>query len=99
MTDHFINFCKALEALDFKFEAKVTDFPHGRQVLIYDNNGNIACDVICNDMSYGGENGLLEGMSGPYVTDCDEVTGWLTAGKAILLLLDYQDKNPDWLGY
>lgn len=51
------------------------------------------CDVICNDASYGHQDGLLEGYMGPFVTECDEVAGWLTANEAFAKILAYTIDN------
>lgn len=69
----------ALILMDFDIPFAVTkgvfDEPHIR----YPEANNWTCDVISNDWSYGGSDGLLEIM-GLVADDVDDdVEGWLTA--------------------
>ena len=64
---------------------------HGPQVRVCDNNGDMLWDAVCNAMSYGHEQGLIEVMEhtdNNYVLteeerSCDNVLGWLTAEQII----------------
>lgn len=50
------------------------------QILFYDNMGNVIADAVCNSMSYGHEQGLIEVMGEPLCqADDDDVEGYLTA--------------------
>ena len=56
----------------------LTDLCGGDQVIIYTEDGERFCDVICHKYSYGYEQGLLEMMGRPVNTEgC--VKGYLTA--------------------
>ena len=54
----------------------------------YDSSG-WAFDIICHDGSYGHDLGLLEGSGGPFVTDCDSVTGWLDVQDTLELIRNW----------
>lgn len=49
--------------------------------LEYPNHKDCECSVICNDVSYGHEDGLLEimGLLTDEEEEFDDVKGWLTA--------------------
>lgn len=47
-------------------------------------------DVVCHGFSYGNKRGLLEGYKGPFVTEYDDVTGYLTAEQAFELIINYK---------
>ena len=49
------------------------------------------CDFICHHGSYGHEDGLLEGKDGPFATDYDSVTGYLTATEVVRMVTEYID--------
>ena len=61
-----------------------TDTWGRHQIVVYDSEGNIWWDAICNRGSYGFEEGLLE-IYGKIVKaeDGDSVVGWLTAEDVI----------------
>lgn len=73
-------------------ETHIVTFPDGNdidlgrnQVIVYDTDGNIKWDAICQYGSYGYKEGLLEIM-GDIVDegkDGDSVAGWLTAENVI----------------
>lgn len=50
----------------------------GRQV-VYPNDDNRVCSVVCHSFSYGHEDGLLEIMGLCDEDEEDSVQGWLTA--------------------
>ena len=61
-----------------------TDTWGRHQIIVYDNQKEVAWDAICQKGSYGYEQGLLE-IYGNIVTeeDDDSVVGWLTAEDVI----------------
>ena len=52
---------------------------------------NRECDFICHCGSYGHQDGLIEGADGPFATDCDSVTGYLTATEVVRMVTEYVD--------
>ncbi len=79
------------ENLDGKFRLKQRYINGGSQVMIFDSKGDYLWDAICNNMSYGREDGLIEVMEhtvNNYVLteeerSYDDVLGWLTAQDII----------------
>ena len=69
---------------DIRHERKDTSWRH--QIVVFDEKRRIIWDAICNEGSYGYEDGLLEIM-GDIVTEkekeTDDVVGWLTAKDVI----------------
>lgn len=49
------------------------------QIIVYDKDGRMTWDVICQRGSYGAERGLLEGLGDIF----NEEEGYLTAGEII----------------
>ena len=60
-------------------------FVDRHQITVFDENGEIQWDVICQEFSYGYSEGLLEAMGKPVVkkSDHDTVVGYLTAEDVI----------------
>lgn len=50
-----------------------------------------ACDFICHGGSYGHMDGLLEGADGPFASEYDNVTGYLTATEVVRKVTEYID--------
>lgn len=73
---------KGLEEKGIPFDFVSAAFYKGAQIFVYDEEGNREWDAICNEVSYGHEEGLIEIM-GDIVdieaTGGDSVEGWLTA--------------------
>lgn len=44
------------------------------------------CDVALHSGTYGTQEGLLEGGYGPFISECDEVMGYLTAFEAFKII-------------
>ena len=69
---------------DFNFERRDDDWRH--QLLVFDEDGYVDWDAICQEGSIGYEKGLLEIM-GSLVTEeerkYDSVVGWLTVEDVI----------------
>lgn len=69
---------------DIRHERKDTSWRH--QIVVFDEKRRIMWDAVCNEGSYGYEDGLLEIM-GDIVTEkekkSDDVVGWLTAKDVI----------------
>lgn len=72
-----------------KVELHPMPYFNGYVCICKDDEGNRLWDVACNDCTYGNKLGLLEGMGGPFVTEDDEVTGWLTYQDALEMVLPY----------
>lgn len=53
--------------------------PFDKHQIIVFENGVLSWDVICQRGSYGGDEGLLEGMGSIF----EDVEGWLTAADVI----------------
>lgn len=49
------------------------------QVYIYNSNNDLICDIVCNPISYGYKDGLLELLD----AKTNEVYGWLTAVQTL----------------
>jgi len=64
---------------EYIFDLEKDDF--GCYHILYPNNIIRECSVICNPMSYGHEEGLLEimGLLTREESEDDDVVGWLTA--------------------
>lgn len=77
----------------FELNHSINSIYNGFQIHIFDEKKKEICDVVCHYGSYGGNDGLLEGMGGPYAQeDGDSVTGYLTAKDAFTSLIKYLDK-------
>lgn len=61
--------------IDFQEMFSGKKYPHVMYPNDWDNG--CKCSVVCNEISYGHENGLLEIMG--LTDDDDDVQGWLTA--------------------
>lgn len=68
-----------LSAKNIPFELNAQGYLNGIQVKCAD------WDAVCNDMSYGHEQGLLEVM-GSISVNPDDVEGWLTADDILARL-------------
>jgi len=73
-----------LEAEEDKYSEYMFDLEKdafGCYHILYPNNIIRECSVICNPMSYGHEEGLLEimGLLTKEENEDDDVVGWLTA--------------------
>lgn len=102
---HFSRISKMFAVLSYiglDVEMKPMPMFNGYQIICYkpgtnrckrDDSNNWAFDIICHDGSYGHDNGLLEGSGGPFVTECDDVTGWLDVQDALDLILDWIGKG------
>ena len=55
----------------------------GTPQIYVPNVDNPICDIICNDVSYGHENGLLE----VFVRDENEVKGYLNSNEVMDLFI------------
>ena len=80
MRNEMITLIDKLEAAHIPFEIEFQEmfggkYPHVMYPSNWDNG--CKCSVVCNEMSYGHENGLLE-IWGLSDTE-DGVQGWLTA--------------------
>jgi hypothetical protein len=85
--DKLENFLKN-NGIGYKRIDENTDTWGRHQINVFDSDGNIAWDAICQRGSYGFENGLLE-IYGNIVDeekDGDSVVGWLTAKDVIARL-------------
>ena len=65
-----------------------TNLWDGEQIIVYgDSVRDIAWDVICCSISYGGKDGLLEVMGNIVPEyDSDDVVGYLTAEDVIEMI-------------
>lgn len=63
---------------------------NGYITIIY-VDGNRECDFICHSGSYGYMDGLLEGADGPFASEYDRVTGYLTATEVVRKVTEYID--------
>ena len=80
-----------------KLDAALTDMRLTHERLKTENGGDMIIayggvtgmkyrfDAICNDMSYGGKQGLIEVM-GKWLLDNNDVLGWLTADEVVELV-------------
>ena len=94
--------CLAYTGLDV--ELKPMPMFNGYQIICYkpctsrsrrNDSDSWAFDIICHDGSYGHDLGLLEGSGGPFVTDCDSVTGWLDVDDTLELIRNWiAEGNP-----
>ena len=63
------------------------EFP---QILFFDEMGNRIADAVCNPMSYGHAEGLIEVMGEPLCqVDDDDVEGYLTADDVFTRWMNY----------
>lgn len=76
---HFIPFLTKLEEANIPHTVKVC----GDGMKIVFNDGS---DVALNTVTYGHRDGLLEGYKGNFITEYDEVTGYMTADEAFKIL-------------
>lgn len=98
---HYSRISKMFAVLSYiglDVEMKPMPMFNGYQIICYkpgtncckrDDSNNWAFDIICHDGSYGHDNGLLEGSGGPFVTEYDDVTGWLDVQDALDLILNW----------
>jgi hypothetical protein len=73
---------KGLEEKGIPFDFVSSAYCKGAQIFVYDENGNQEWDAICNEMSYGRYQGLIEIMGtivDEVATGGDSVEGCLTA--------------------
>ena len=61
------------------------------QIIFYDDNHNRIGDVVCNSLSHGYEDGLLELMGLDLMYK--EIQGYLTADLVFDWILDYLSKH------
>ena len=66
--------------------------------LVYPDEKNPVCDVICHEYSYGGKKGLLE-MSGLCPEDEEGIIGFMTAKQCYRKIYKHFMKNLDDLDY
>lgn len=83
MRNEMITLIDKLQSAHIPFEIEFQEMFSGKKYphVMYPSNweNNCKCSVVCNDMSYGHENGLLE-IYGLVDDDIDDdVQGWLTA--------------------
>jgi hypothetical protein len=76
---HFIPFLEMLE--DANIEHEVLWCGDGMKIRFKDGS-----DVALNSMTYGANEGLLEGYMGKFRTEYDDVTGYMTAQQAYEIL-------------
>lgn len=57
-------------------------------MICYPNYKNCICSVICNDISYGGKDGLLEiwGLTG---IPNENIEGWLTSDQVYAKIYEH----------
>lgn len=83
---------EALEVMltrrNINFKVEIQPWYCTPQIIVYDENGEIAGDVISHCYSYGGPDGLLEIMG----FGLDDVKGWLTAAKACFIIMEHLQK-------
>ena len=81
MRNEMITLIDKLQSAHIPFEIEFQEMFSGKKYphVMYPSNWNngCKCSVVCNEMSYGHENGLLE-IWGLGDTE-DDVQGWLTA--------------------
>lgn len=70
-----------IEKIPFQVEADYCGYPQ----VFYPQRGNCKCSVICNDVSYGGKEGLLEimGLLTKEEEENDSVIGYLHAENVL----------------
>jgi len=66
----------------------------GRQIAVFDKNGNRMWDAVLHEYSYGMEDNLLEVM-GEALLGHDDVEGYLTADD-VIRYIRHSDPNSDW---
>jgi hypothetical protein len=70
-----------IEKIPFQVETDCCGYPQ----VFYPQRGNYKCSVICNDISYGGKQGLLEimGLLTKEEEEEDCVVGYLRAENVL----------------
>jgi hypothetical protein len=77
---HFIPFLEMLKENNIPHTVKVCG-ADGLKIVFNDGS-----DVALNPMTYGANEGLLEGYMGKFRTEYDDVTGYMTAQEAFEIL-------------
>ena len=95
MTNEMEKLIKALEALEIPHTVEIDMFDCP-QVFYPARRGRIM-DAICNDMSYGHDEGLLEimGLLTPGEEEEDEVIGFLTAEDVLERILRHRREEVE----
>lgn len=83
---------KLMEA-DIPFTVNIQKWDEARypQIYLHDDKGGYIGDVVCNSMSYGHEDGLLEIMG--FGIANNDVQGYLTADLVFDWILDYLSEH------
>lgn len=85
-------FCKFVGYMMANHDIKLHTIHDGVQAMCY-AFGEQVWDVVIHCGSYGHEDGLIEGYMGPFVTEYDDVSGWLTAREAIELVEKWEAEH------